>query len=115
MKRLLIIFLLAMAGQTFAQVLHPATWTYKMSLDTPKVGDEIDLIFEAYIDADWYLYSTDFDPELGPLITEFKFTPHESYELIGEIQAINPQRKYDSLWEGEITFFKKKGWYQICI
>lgn len=109
MKRLIFILLLSVASQSMAQVLKPASWTYSMSNETPAVGDEVDLVFEATIDKDWYLYSTDFDPDLGPLVTEFSFEAHPSYELIGGIQPINPQKKYDSLWEGDITFFKKKG------
>ena len=32
------------------------------------------IIFTAKIDPDWYLYSSDFDPELGPNVTTFVFT-----------------------------------------
>ncbi|MFY0626492.1 MAG: thioredoxin family protein [Reichenbachiella sp.] len=109
MKRLMVFVLLVVSSQIMAEVLHPATWKFEMSNPNPKVGDEIALIFHAKIDGDWYLYSTDFDPDLGPLITEFTFEPHQSYELIGEIKPNNPKKKYDSLWEGEITYFKKTG------
>ena len=109
MKRLVVFTLLLISTQAFSQILHPAEWEDKMSISIPQVGDTVDLIFSARIDDGWYLYSTDFDPDLGPLVTEFTFTPHESYELIGEIQPIKPKRKYDSLWEGEITYFQPKG------
>lgn len=77
-----------------------------MSVDLPKVGEEVDLIFDATIDDTWYLYSSDFDPDLGPLLTAFEFEVNDTYELIGEIQPINAKKKYDSLWEGYIRYFR---------
>lgn len=109
MKNWITVFLLLSVITSSAQILHPASWSWQKSVEQPKPGDEIDLTFTAQIDDGWYLYSTDFDPDLGPLVTEFTFEPHESYELIGEIQPINPKKKYDSLWEGEITYFRKTG------
>ena len=94
---------------TNAQILKPISWKNVISNETPAVGEEVNLIFNASIDEDWYLYSSDFDPDLGPMLTEFLFEPNDSYELIGEIEPINPSEKYDSLWEGNIRYFKKKG------
>ena len=96
----------------FSQVLKPIKWEVNLSDNAPKAGDEVVLNFEAEIDNDWYLYSSDFDPELGPMITEFNFDLDGSYERIGEIKPINPKKKYDSLWEGEYTYFKKKGLFK---
>ncbi len=73
------------------------------------IGDEIDLIFKAFIDPDWYLYSSDFDPDLGPMVTEFTFEPNSSYELVGELIPVNPSEKYDEIWEGNIKYFKGTG------
>ena len=96
----------------FSQVLKPIKWEVNLSDNAPKAGDEVVLNFEAEIDNDWYLYSSDFDPELGPMITEFNFDLDGSFERIGEIKPINPKKKYDSLWEGEYTYFKKKGLFK---
>ena len=92
-----------------AQILKPISWKNIISNETPAVGEEVNLIFNATIDEDWYLYSSDFDPDLGPMLTEFQFEPNDSFQLIGEIQPINASEKYDSLWEGNIRYFKKKG------
>ncbi|WP_027000902.1 protein-disulfide reductase DsbD family protein [Eisenibacter elegans] len=92
-----------------AQILKPAKWQMSLSTTEVTVGDELELIFTATIDDKWYLYSSDFDPNLGPQVTEFSFTPHPSYQLLGGIRPINPQKKYDDIWEGEYTYFKKKG------
>lgn len=80
-------------------------WSYSVSKDQVKPGDEIDLVFKAKIPKDWYLYSSDFSRDLGPKVTTFTFVPHESYELVGEIMPIGPSKKYDDIWEGEYTYF----------
>jgi len=88
-----------------AQVLKPASWSYDVSKKQAAVGEEVELIFNVRIDRDWYLYSSDFDPDLGPMVTEFKFTKHPSYELVGKIVPVKPKKKYDDLWGGEYTYF----------
>ncbi|ARS37878.1 protein-disulfide reductase DsbD family protein [Pontibacter actiniarum] len=98
-----LLLLVACAAQ--AQVLKPATWSYDVSKKQVAVGEEVELIFNAKIDKDWYLYSSDFDPDLGPMVTEFKFQKHPSYELVGKIVPVKPKKKYDDLWEGEYTYF----------
>ncbi len=99
----LLLFVAALGAQ--AQVLKPATWSYDVSKKQVAVGEEIELIFNVRIDKDWYLYSSDFDPELGPMVTEFKFAKHPSYELVGKIKPVKPKKKYDDLWGGEYTYF----------
>ncbi|PTX14625.1 thiol:disulfide interchange protein DsbD [Pontibacter mucosus] len=96
-------FMMAFVVQ--AQVLKPATWSYDVSKKEMAVGEEVELIFNVKIDKDWYLYSSDFDPDLGPMVTTFSFAKHPSYELVGKIKPVNPKKKYDELWEGEYTYF----------
>lgn len=93
-------------GCAFGQVLKPATWQWSLE---KIAGEEYEIRFRATIDEDWYLYSSDFDPDLGPMITTFAFQPDPSFELIGGIAPQNPKRKYDSLWEGEYTYFVGQG------
>ncbi len=100
---------------SFAQVLKPASWTYSLSVTKVQVGDETELIFTATIDKDWYLYSSDFDPDLGPMVTEFNFEQDDSYELVGGIRAINPKKKYDEIFEGDYTYFRGKGEFRQTI
>jgi len=108
MRRTAVIFLLILlASQGNSQILKPAKWTIDVSSSKANLGEEIDLIFNVKIDQDWYLYSTDFDSMVGPMVTEFEFAPDDSYQLIGTIQPIGSKRKYDSLWEGEYTYFEK--------
>lgn len=107
--KLLILPILVIFIQTNAQILQPAKWKYAVSNKEAKTREQVDLIFNVKIQDDWYLFSSDFDPKLGPMVTEFSFTEHESYELIGGIKAINAKKKYDELWEGEYTYFSKIG------
>lgn len=100
---------------TSGQILEPAKWSLSTSSSKVETGQELDLIFDAVIDPNWYLYSSDFDPDLGPLVTAFTFEPHESYVLVGGIRPINPLKKYDDLWEGEYTYFKGKGQFRQTV
>ena len=108
-KLFAIFFVMSIGWGAIAQILEPAKWSYDVSSKEVKIGDEIELIFKAVIDADWYLYSSDFDPDLGPMLTEFEFVPDDSYELIGGIVPIDPKEKYDEIWEGNIRYFKGEG------
>ena len=115
-KTLLFIWGLLLSISSYAQfelpnqILEPATWNSKTSTSEAKVGETIELIFTASIIKDWYLYSSDFDPDLGPFVTTFEFEPNDSYELIGGIVPINPSKKFDDeIWNGEYTYFKNKG------
>ena len=80
-----------------------------MSNTSPKVDEEVEIQFNAVIDAKWYLYSSDFDPDLGPMVTEFFYQENDTYELLGEIIPVNPKQKFDSLWMGDYTYFSGKG------
>ena len=107
MKRLSVVVLVFfIIHGLYAQILEPATWSYDVSKKEVQKGDEIDLIFKAVIDSDWYMYSSDFDPDLGPRITEFSFEPNASYALVGSIVPVNPSHKYEEIWEGEVSYFK---------
>jgi cytochrome c biogenesis protein CcdA/thioredoxin-related protein len=99
--------LLAIGSQ--AQILTPAKWSNTISEKSPEVGDIITLSFKTEIEENWYVYSSDFDPDLGPIVTTFEFEPNDTYELVGELLPVNPSKGYDSLWDGEYTYFKKKG------
>ncbi len=91
-----------------AQVLQPAKWSYSTSVTEAKVGDEIELIFTATIDKDWYLYSSEFPCE-DPIKTSFGLVPHSSYQLVGSLVPVNPIDKYDDIFECDVKIFKKTG------
>lgn len=98
------VFFLSLSVQ--AQILTPAKWTYSTSSQEVKVGDEVELIFKATIEKDWYLYSSEFPCE-DPIKTNFILTPNSSFQLVGGIQPINPIDKYDEIFECNVKIFKK--------
>ncbi|GGZ19554.1 thiol:disulfide interchange protein DsbD [Echinicola pacifica] len=77
-----------------------------LSEETPFVGDEIELTFKATIPRDWYIYSNDFDPDLGPMLTELSLDGSQGIEAIGKLIPVDPSRKMDEIWEGEVSYFK---------
>lgn len=95
------------------QILQPASWTHEVeATDTP---GEFDLVFNAEIHPDWYLYSSDFDPDCGPIVASFSFTPSGNYALVGELRAIDPIEKFDDIFECDVRIFKKEGQFRQTI
>ena len=95
-----------------AQVISPPSWEVSLSTDSPEVGEEVELIFKTTIPPGWYVYTNDFDPDLGPLLTILNLESSEEFELSGELQAIDHKTKYDDIWEGDVNYFEKSGEYR---
>lgn len=102
----LLVLMLSVSAGSFAQILTPAKWTVELSKNDLKVGDVIEVVFKAKIDKSWHVYSNDFDPDLGPILIEFDFENHTSYERIGKVKPINAHKKYDKIWEGDVSYFE---------
>ncbi|MGB0525200.1 MAG: protein-disulfide reductase DsbD family protein [Flammeovirgaceae bacterium] len=98
--------LLSLPG--YAQILQPVKWSTDVSKKEVKVGETIELLFKANIEKDWFLYST-FSEDIGPIPTTVSFEANNTYELVGELTPIDHQKKFDDLWEAEITYFKGEG------
>lgn len=107
-KLTLFIILLTCSLLTVAQIETPTTWSNSLSKSNPKVGETIELRFEATIKKGWYLYSSDFDPEIGPIVTTFSFEPSKEFKLIGGITPKNPKTKFDEIWGANIKYFTEK-------
>jgi thiol:disulfide interchange protein len=107
--------LLFFSGALFAQIIAPPKWTIQLSDKELKVGDEVKIIFKAQVPRDWYIYSNDFDPDLGPMLTELELKESEGFTLLGGLKAINPKKKYDEIWEGEVTYFVGTGTFEQTI
>ena len=107
MRNFLALLLLMLPGLSAAQILDPAKWRYETSAQSVKTGDEVELIFKATIDKDWYLYSSEFPCEDGPIKATFTFTPHPGYQLIGTIQPVGAIDKHDDIFECDVKIFKK--------
>ena len=106
--RTAIVFLVALiALGSNGQILSPSTWSTQASATEVKAGETVELIFRVRIDAAWYLYSTEFPCEDGPLRTSFQFIPHPSYRLEGPMQPIGAVDKHDAIFDCDVKIFKK--------
>ncbi|EPR66096.1 protein-disulfide reductase DsbD family protein [Cyclobacterium qasimii] len=92
-----------------AQVTDPPKWDIQLDQKDPAVGDTVTLILKANIPLNWYIYSNEFDPDLGPLLTEINLEEAKGISLMGGLEAINSKKKFDDTWEGDITYFEKEG------
>ena len=119
MKRSVFLFIIVCAffakTTAFAQIQKHAHWTYTFSKNDVKPGETIDLIFTAVLDKDWYLYSSDFDPDLGPMLTSFALTPNKSFALVGKLKPQNPKTKYEEIWGGNVKFFDDKAVFKQSV
>lgn len=100
------LFLASLTGLS-AQILQPAKWSTDVTAKDVKAGEQLELIFNVAIDNNWYLYSSEFPCEDGPIETTFTFEPNEGYQLIGGIVPVNPVDKYDEIFECDVKVFKK--------
>lgn len=99
-------FLVFIGNSVIAQILTPTKWEWELSSKNLKVGDEVDVVFKAIIDKNWYMYANDFDPDCGPMHTTTTFTPDASYQLVGTLRAINPTAKHDEIFDCDVKIFK---------
>ncbi len=107
--KLILVFILALLshiGQS--QVMEAPEWKAEVQESTIAKGDTITVLFTAIIPQDWYMYSSDFDPDVGPIVTEFKFNESEQFKKLGNLEPIGQKKKYDELFEGEYTYFTKE-------
>ncbi|HMP99094.1 MAG TPA: cytochrome c biogenesis protein CcdA [Cyclobacteriaceae bacterium] len=101
-----LMFCLVMASTSSAQIIPPPKWKYEASKTEVKPGDEVDIIFKAEIASNWYIYSNDFDEDCGPLLAKFFFNSNNTYQLIGDVVAINASKKMDEIFECEVKYHK---------
>ncbi len=92
-----------------AQLQDNASWAYSTKPANPAVGDVVELVIDVTIKDGWYIYSNDFNPDLGPILTTVDFKKNDAFELVGKLRAVNPKKKFDEIWDGDITYFTTKG------
>ncbi len=106
--RFLVILLFSLSAVCVqAQTKKPILWTFTSSKTEVKQGEMVEIIMKAEISGDWYLYSSDFDPDLGPTVSSFVIEGNGSFKAAGNLKPIGAKEKYDSLWGGKIRYFTK--------
>lgn len=107
-----IILFLSQSSLSEAQIVSPPSWNISLEPNKTLVGEESTLVFEAQIPIGWYVYSNDFDPDLGPNLTTLVLEESADYSLSGSLTPINPKEKFDPIWEGDVTYFMGKGRFE---
>lgn len=97
----------ALCGAPPPRAESPVGWTIETSRP-PVVGEEVDLVIRARIAPRWTVYSSDFKGQLGPQPTEFQFSPHASFQLIGTITPIGAKPARDKTWETDYAYFSER-------
>lgn len=103
------IFLMLFAFPTFGQLIKPPKWDIKLSTPELQVGDEAEVILKATIPTNWYIYSNDFDENVGPILTSLSLDGSTGISAVDKLKPINPKKKFDEVWEGDITYFSGTG------
>jgi thiol:disulfide interchange protein len=91
-----------------AQLQQKPTWELKTSKQEVKVGDELELIFTTKIQKDWYMYSSDFSEDVGPIVARFEFVKNASYQLVGKLKPVGSHKHFDEVFGGEVSTFEGK-------
>jgi thiol:disulfide interchange protein len=95
-----------------SQILNPTQWTWSLANAKVQVGETTEIIFEVTIEKGWYLYSSDFDADLGPIVTSIALEKNKTYTAIGHLEAVKPKKKFSDIWGGEYTYFTKKATFK---
>ncbi len=109
---LLLALVLLISPWAQAQLVKPPVWNVRLEGKDLTVGKQATVVLEAQIPMGWYVYSNDFDKNLGPLLTEFVPGSSTDYAVAGKLQGIQAKKKYDEVWEGDITYFMGKGRFE---
>ncbi|GHB38628.1 protein-disulfide reductase DsbD family protein [Mongoliitalea lutea] len=112
---LLLFFVTLLSFQASAQLIAPPKWSIQLAEKSPSVGSEVKVTFKATIPRDWYIYSNDFDPDLGPMLTELELKTTDGVQLVNGLKAINPRKKFDEIWEGDVTYFMGTGTFEQLV
>lgn len=116
MKKLLsLAFLLLLSFTTFGQVIQPARWSWAYSKPEVKTGETIDLVFTVTIDQGWHVYSSDFDPNVGPIVASIKLKPNDTFQLVGGLKSINAKKVHDEIFDGDVKYFEGKGEFRQTV
>ena len=116
LKLINLLFLGFVGFSGMAQKITPAKWSWTLEPTNPTVGQSAEIIFKVKIDKGWYLYSSDFDKELGPVVTTIKIKENLGVTIDGPLRAINPHSKFDKeIWNGTYTYFTEEAEFRQTV
>ena len=94
---------------SFAQLVSPPKWNIQLANKDLKVGEEAEIVLKASIPMNWYVYSNDFDENAGPVLTTLSLNGSKGISVNENLKPINPKKKFDPIWEADITYFSGSG------
>ncbi|MCH6199830.1 thioredoxin family protein [Aquiflexum sp. LQ15W] len=106
---LLFFFLFLLSLVSFGQVVSPPKWNIQLANPDLKVGAEAEIVLKASIPRNWYIYSNDFDENAGPVLTSLSLEGSKGISATEKLKPINPKKKFDEVWEADITYFSVAG------
>ena len=109
LKRALVLFLFLVSFVSHGQVINAVSMTTDLPVKTVKAGDEIELVLKASIIKNWYIYTVGFDTECGPLPLVVTLEKHPSFEIVGELKAVNDKLKHDKIFDCDVRVFEGTG------
>jgi thiol:disulfide interchange protein DsbD len=95
--------------QSFGQLVSPPKWTIQLAEKDLKVGQDAEIVLKASIPMNWYIYSNDFDENAGPVLTTLSLEGSKGISVKEKLSPINPKKKFDKVWEADITYFSGIG------
>lgn len=107
------LFLLFISFLTFVaqaqDLVKPPVWKISHTPKEAKVGETVELNFEATFQSGWHLYGANFDPNCGPIVTTFTWEITNGSEIVGKLESPKAKKKFDDIFGCDITYFDKKG------
>lgn len=112
LKKGFFLFVLLTGFFTQAQIHDPVDW----NTEVKEISEtEYQLIFTAFIEDNWHLYSQDL-PEGAALPTVFIYEEAgRKYELIGDTQESESVTEYDQVFEMELSYFAYQATFKQSI
>src|SRR5690606_33960510 len=113
-KRFLIAFvvLCCSAVPAASQILRKVNWTTEITSTEVKVGDEVELVFNATIDPGWYIYSVDFDYYCWPIPMTVTFDGVAGFETVGKLRAPGDKAKHDKTFGCDVRRVENTGQFR---
>jgi Disulphide bond corrector protein DsbC len=101
MKSILLIILMNL----FTNAPEHVKWKISLA-EKAKVGAVTQIHFDAKIEANWHIYSSELAVE-GPQATSVEFDKNTAIQLVGSLKPLNAKEKHDEVWDGKIAYFEK--------
>jgi len=110
MKKVLLSLIISLITlTTLGQVVDPVEWTYQVEKGKDQTAT---LVFKADIDANWHLYSQNFESG-GPIRTTFHFDESPHFELVGETsEHPEPKEEYDETFGMNVKWFSDQATFR---